>query len=150
MVAEASSSGGPGEITMLLAKIRQGSAEAESALMPLVYDELRRLARRYLGRERPSCFASSISRIVSAKRPVGYNTRAYPPPPVVTWNPAGLEAGGSALSFKQIVVRGSEAATATYFPEYDDSLKLDFLWTLVSPKNQGSPVLTPTGVKLNH
>ena len=54
MAEQAGGSKGPGEITVLLAKIREGSSEAESALIPLVYDELRRLARRHLRRERPN------------------------------------------------------------------------------------------------
>ena len=40
------------EATRLLHDWSQGDAEAASQLMPLVYDELRRLARRYLQRER--------------------------------------------------------------------------------------------------
>jgi RNA polymerase sigma factor (TIGR02999 family) len=42
----------PGEITLLLAKLRHGDRDAESKLMPLVYQELRRLARRYMRAER--------------------------------------------------------------------------------------------------
>jgi RNA polymerase sigma-70 factor, ECF subfamily len=42
-----------GEITLLLLKAKDGDREAESALAPLVYDELRRLARRYMRNERP-------------------------------------------------------------------------------------------------
>ncbi len=40
------------DVTQLLVAWREGKAEALDALMPLVYDELRRLARGYLGRER--------------------------------------------------------------------------------------------------
>lgn len=43
----------PTDVTYLLAAWRGGDAEAASRLMPLVYDELRRLSRRYLRRERP-------------------------------------------------------------------------------------------------
>jgi hypothetical protein len=32
--------------------------------------------------------------------------------------------------FNQVVVTGRDAATATYFPEYETSLRLSFLWTL--------------------
>jgi RNA polymerase sigma factor (TIGR02999 family) len=42
----------PGEVTRLLAEISGGNREAESQLIPLVYDELRRLARRYMQSER--------------------------------------------------------------------------------------------------
>ncbi len=41
-----------GEITLLLDQLRQGNRDAESQLMPLVYDELRQLARGYLRAER--------------------------------------------------------------------------------------------------
>jgi len=40
-------------VTELLVRWRSGDADALQALMPLVYDEMRRLAHRYLRRERP-------------------------------------------------------------------------------------------------
>jgi RNA polymerase sigma factor (TIGR02999 family) len=40
------------EVTQLLAKLNNGDRTALDALLPLVYDELRRLADRYLRRER--------------------------------------------------------------------------------------------------
>ena len=43
----------PGEVTQLLAKLRDGQRDAESRLIPLVYAELRRLAAHYLRGERP-------------------------------------------------------------------------------------------------
>jgi RNA polymerase sigma-70 factor, ECF subfamily len=43
----------PAEITALLQKIRQGDAAAESDLIPLIYNELRAIARNQMGRERP-------------------------------------------------------------------------------------------------
>jgi RNA polymerase sigma factor (TIGR02999 family) len=42
-----------GAVTQLLGDWRSGDRDALDKLMPLVYDELRRLARRYLGTERP-------------------------------------------------------------------------------------------------
>ena len=41
-----------GEVTDLLIRFREGDRQAEAQLIPLVYDELRRLASRYLNRER--------------------------------------------------------------------------------------------------
>jgi RNA polymerase sigma-70 factor (ECF subfamily) len=46
-------SASPAEITQLLVKAGNGDREAESVLVPLVNDELRRLARRYMRHERP-------------------------------------------------------------------------------------------------
>jgi RNA polymerase sigma factor (TIGR02999 family) len=42
-----------GEITRLLTKLKGGNRQAESELVPLIYAELRRLARGYMRRERP-------------------------------------------------------------------------------------------------
>jgi RNA polymerase sigma-70 factor, ECF subfamily len=43
----------PKSVTQLLLDSSQGDQEALGALMPLVYEELRRLARSYMRRERP-------------------------------------------------------------------------------------------------
>lgn len=43
----------PGEVTGLLAALRSGDRDALGRLIPLVYDELRRLACHYMGAERP-------------------------------------------------------------------------------------------------
>jgi hypothetical protein len=45
-----------------------------------------------------------------------------------------LSSSGSKLAFPTIVVTGSEAAKATYFPEADTVLDLRFLWTLARPE----------------
>src|SRR5215472_2499612 len=45
------SAAAPGPVTRLLVEWGEGRQEALRALMPLVYDELRGLARRYLRRE---------------------------------------------------------------------------------------------------
>ncbi len=43
----------PAGITALLQKIRHGDAAAESELIPLIYHQLRAIARNQMGRERP-------------------------------------------------------------------------------------------------
>jgi RNA polymerase sigma factor (TIGR02999 family) len=43
----------PGDVTQLLATLQSGDPEAAGRLIPLVYDELRRLAASYMRRERP-------------------------------------------------------------------------------------------------
>ena len=48
---EATSAGRPEGITQLLLKWSDGDSSARERLMPLVYDELRRLAAKYLRRE---------------------------------------------------------------------------------------------------
>ena len=41
-----------GEVTSLLEKVKQGNEEAANLLIPIVYDELRRMAGAYMNRER--------------------------------------------------------------------------------------------------
>lgn len=41
----------PGDVTVLLLELKRGNREAEGLLIPLVYKELRRIARTYLRRE---------------------------------------------------------------------------------------------------
>jgi RNA polymerase sigma factor (TIGR02999 family) len=43
----------PNEVTQLLVSWSNGDKQALDKLIPLVYAELRRLARRYMGRESP-------------------------------------------------------------------------------------------------
>jgi RNA polymerase sigma-70 factor, ECF subfamily len=43
----------PGEITVLLAEMKRGNSEALPKLVPLLYDELRKLAGHFLREERP-------------------------------------------------------------------------------------------------
>lgn len=43
----------PGDIAALLAQWRSGNADAGEAVIAQTYDELRRIARGYLRRERP-------------------------------------------------------------------------------------------------
>lgn len=43
----------PSQVTVLLSSFRAGDSTAVEKLFPLLYDELRRLAGRYLGHERP-------------------------------------------------------------------------------------------------
>ena len=51
-VRETTSAAGPEGITQLLLKWSDGDSSARETLMPLVYEELRRLASKYLRRER--------------------------------------------------------------------------------------------------
>ena len=44
----------PGEVTQLLIRVRQGDRNARERLVPLIYDDLRRIARRYMRGERAS------------------------------------------------------------------------------------------------
>ena len=42
-----------GPVTLLLTELREGNQDATNRLMPLIYNELRRMAGSYMQRERP-------------------------------------------------------------------------------------------------
>src|SRR5437879_3947193 len=45
--------GPEGDVTILLAQVREGNPEAADRLIPLIYAELRKMAGAYMQRERP-------------------------------------------------------------------------------------------------
>ncbi len=69
-------------VTQLLHKWKGGDAEALNALMPIVYDELRRLARRYMASERGDHTLQHTALVHEAyielvQMEVGWNDRAH-------------------------------------------------------------------------
>ncbi len=76
-------SGSPNQVTNLLARWRSGDREALNSLMPVVYEELRSLARHYLRQERPDHTLQSTAlvheafmRLVGQKAPE-WKSRAH-------------------------------------------------------------------------
>jgi RNA polymerase sigma factor (TIGR02999 family) len=73
----------PGDITLLLAELRAGNRSAESRLLPLVYDELRRQARRYMRGERPDHTLQPTALVheaylrLAGQREVAWQSRAH-------------------------------------------------------------------------
>ena len=73
----------PEQISKLLENWGQGREDARDALIPLVYDELRRLARRYLRRERPDHTFQSAALVHEAylrmaqQEPIPLQNRAH-------------------------------------------------------------------------
>jgi RNA polymerase sigma-70 factor, ECF subfamily len=75
--------GTQGEVTTLLAEMRNGNRGAESRLMPLVYDELRKLARHYMRSERPDHTLQATALVHEAylrligQREIDWHNRAH-------------------------------------------------------------------------
>jgi RNA polymerase sigma factor (TIGR02999 family) len=96
----------PSQVTLLLSRWRAGDREALDALMPLVYEELRRLARHYLKQERPDHTLQSTALVHEAYvRLLGQN------PP--EWKSRAHFFGVAAKLMRQILVdhaRGRHAA----------------------------------------
>lgn len=89
--------GSPRQVTDLLVRWRAGDREALDALMPLVYEELRRLARHYLRQERPDHTLQSTALVHEAYvRLVGQN------PP--EWKSRAHFFGVAARLMRQILV----------------------------------------------
>ncbi|HET6201898.1 MAG TPA: ECF-type sigma factor [Planctomycetota bacterium] len=90
--------GSEGErVTQLLASAAGGDAEASSALLPLVYTELRRLARARLAREDPGQTLQPTALVHEAYlRLVG--------PGNVKWNSRGHFFGAAARAMRRILV----------------------------------------------
>jgi RNA polymerase sigma factor (TIGR02999 family) len=70
------------EITRLLWALRQGEKDAEAKLMPLVYGELRRLAKLHMARERPDHTLQSTALVHEAYirltgQPIDWQGRAH-------------------------------------------------------------------------
>jgi len=72
-----------GRVSKLIINWGQGDLDAREALIPLVYGELRRVARRYLGRERPDHTLQSAALVHEAylrlvhKEPPQWQNRAH-------------------------------------------------------------------------
>ena len=72
-----------GEITQLLAELSKGNRHAEAKLVPLVYNELRRLAGRYMRRERsdhtlqPTALVHEAYIRLVEQRGVNWQSRAH-------------------------------------------------------------------------
>jgi len=73
----------PGDVTQLLQAWSHGEASALEKLLPLVYGDLRRRARRYMGRERPGHSLETTDLIHEAylrlvvSKPVDWRSRAH-------------------------------------------------------------------------
>ena len=66
------------QINRLLADWGHGDQDARDALIPLIYNELRRIARRHLGRERPDHTLQSAALVNEAYlRLLGQNPPAW-------------------------------------------------------------------------
>src|SRR5262249_31564877 len=72
------------EVTRILSAIEQGNPNASEQLLPLVYDELRKLAAQRLGQEKPGQTLQATAlvheaylRLVGGVQPHGWNGRGH-------------------------------------------------------------------------
>jgi RNA polymerase sigma factor (TIGR02999 family) len=95
----------PGEPSKLLQRASAGDSKAVSQLMPLVYDELRRLAASYLRRERPGQTLQATALVHEAYvRLIGEKAH--------NWQNRTHFLAIAALSMRQILVQRARARKA--------------------------------------
>ncbi|HMI51606.1 MAG TPA: sigma-70 family RNA polymerase sigma factor [Candidatus Saccharimonadales bacterium] len=130
----------PQQVTNLLARWRSGDREALDALMPLVYEELRQLARHYLRLERPDHTLQSTALVHEAfVRLVGQN------PP--EWKDRTHFYGVAARLMRQILVDHARAHGAA--KRGGNSVKLMLDQDLVPSKSVDLDILALDDA-LNH
>jgi RNA polymerase sigma factor (TIGR02999 family) len=89
------------EATQILAAIEQGDAHAAEQLLPLVYDELRKLAARRLAHEKPGQTLQATALVHEAYlRLVGSG-------PVQTWDSRGHFFAAAARAMRRILVESA-------------------------------------------
>jgi RNA polymerase sigma factor (TIGR02999 family) len=108
----ASTPAGPAmnDVTRMLAAIERGESDAAEALLPLVYEELRKLAAHRLAREEPGQTLQATALVHEAYlRLVGEDGRSG-------WNGRGHFFGAAAEAMRRILVESArrrvESATA--------------------------------------
>jgi RNA polymerase sigma factor (TIGR02999 family) len=90
------------EVTRVLSALEQGDPSAAGQLLPLVYDELRKLAARRLARENPGQTLQATALVHEAYlRLVGGEQRGSPPP---AWNSRGHFFAAAAEAMRRILV----------------------------------------------
>src|SRR5262245_56795818 len=71
------------EVTRILSAIKQGDPRAAEQLLPLVYDQLRRLAAAKLARETPGQTLDATALVHEAYLRLVGGEQGAPPPPVL-------------------------------------------------------------------
>src|ERR1043165_8507127 len=90
------------QVTQLLHAARAGDARASEQLLPLVYDELKKLARSYMQKEEPGQTLQATALVHDAYlRLVG--------PANISWDSRGHFFGAAALAMRRILVERARA-----------------------------------------
>ncbi len=111
------------QVTELLTKWGQGDAAARESLIPLVYDELRRIARRHLWRQRADHTLQSAALVNEAYlRLVRRQSPQWAKPATLFWSGgANDEADPGGLCPKPSCCQ-ARGRGATVHPGYEDGL----------------------------
>ncbi len=108
----------PADVTHILLDWSKGDAAAPDKLMPLVYEELRRLARNYLGRERNDHTLQATALVHEAYLRLADETR-------LTWKDRAHFYGIAAHLMRRILVDHARAHNAVKRGGLEQKLSLD-------------------------
>jgi RNA polymerase sigma factor (TIGR02999 family) len=134
------------EVTRILAAIEQGDPLAPEKLLPLVYDELRRLATQKLAREQPGQTLQATALVHEAYMRLVDVKKAQ------TWNSRGHFFGAAAEAMRRILIdqarrkqadkRGAQSrrislddADGGYTPHDEELLAIDQALTLLEAED---------------
>jgi RNA polymerase sigma factor (TIGR02999 family) len=92
------------EVTRILCAIEQGDAHASEQLLPLVYDELRKLAAQRLAAEKPGHTLQPTDLVHEAYLRVAGDAH---PPGAQRWNSRGHFFGAAAAAMRRILVENA-------------------------------------------
>src|SRR5215470_16037493 len=94
------------DVTRVLSAIEQGDTKAAEQLLPLVYDELRKLAARRLAREKPGQTLQATALVHEAY------LRLVGPDPARTWDGRGHFFAAAAEAMRRILVENARRKQA--------------------------------------
>src|SRR5438046_251515 len=99
------------DVTHILSAIEQGDPHAAEQLLPLVYDELRRLAARQLAREAPGQTLQPTALVHEAYVRLVAGGEGHPPRDQ-TWNSRGHFYAAAAEAMRRILVESARRKQA--------------------------------------
>lgn len=108
----------PGEITLLLVELRRGNSDAEAKLIPLVYEQLHRLAAHYMRRERPSHTLQPTALVNEAYLRLAFQRATH-------WQSRAHFFGVAARLMRQILVEHARAKRAAKRGPFVQKFSLD-------------------------
>jgi RNA polymerase sigma factor (TIGR02999 family) len=96
------------DVSRILSAIEQGDPHAAEQLLPLVYDELRKLAAQKLAQEKPGQTLQATALVHEAYiRLVNDERRGLPPPGAAHWNSRGHFFAAAAEAMRRILVENA-------------------------------------------
>lgn len=123
-----------GEITKLLAAMKHGDTKAESNLVALVYDELNRLAHRYMRHERPDHTLQPTALVNEAYlRLMGAEAK--------TWNGRSHFFATASVVMRRILVDHARQRAAAKRPGGKQRVEIDDFLASTSPRTEEMLIL---------